>query len=40
VKQQEKIEEIYLHLIEMNKRMKALEAENEELKKEIEALKN
>jgi cell division protein FtsB len=27
-------------LIEVNKRMKALEAENEELKKEIEALKN
>jgi hypothetical protein len=40
VNQQEKIEEIYLHLIEMNKRMKALEAENDELKKEIEALKN
>jgi hypothetical protein len=40
VKQQEKIEEIYLHLIELNKRMKALEVENAELKKEIEALKN
>lgn len=40
VQQQEKIEEIYLHLIEMNKRMKVLEAENERLKTEIEILKN
>jgi hypothetical protein len=39
VNQQEKIEEIYLHLIEMNKRMKALEKENEALKMEIENLK-
>jgi hypothetical protein len=36
-KQQVKIEEIFLHLIEMEKRVKALEAENAELKK---ALKN
>lgn len=30
--QQEKIEEIFLHLIELNKRMKALETENQQLK--------
>jgi len=39
VQQQEKIEEIYLHLIEMNKRMKVLENENERLKQEIKSLK-
>ena len=39
VKQQEKIEEIFLHMIDMNKRLKELEAENEVLKKELEALK-
>jgi len=39
VQQQEKIEEIYLHLIEMNKRMKILEAENDRLKAEMEELK-
>jgi hypothetical protein len=39
VQQQEKIEEIYLHLIEMNKEVKALRTENERLKQEIEALK-
>lgn len=36
VKQQEKIEEIYLHLIELNK---ALKAENIELSAQVEALK-
>jgi hypothetical protein len=35
VNQQEKIEEIYLHLIAMNKKILALEAENEGLKAEI-----
>lgn len=39
VQQQEKIEEIYLHLIEMNKRMKILEEENERLKVEMENIK-
>ena len=39
VQQQEKIEEIYLHLIEMNQEIKALKAENERLKQEIEDLK-
>ena len=32
VVQQEKIEEIYLHLIDMNEQIKALQAENEQLK--------
>jgi hypothetical protein len=39
VQQQEKIEEIYLHLIEMNKEIKALKAENQRLKQEIADLK-
>jgi cell division protein FtsB len=39
VNQQEKIEEIYLHLIELNKEMKALKAENEELSVQVERLK-
>ena len=38
--QQEKIEEIYLHLIEMNKTMKTLKAENEQLKATVKALQN
>ncbi len=33
--QMEKIEEIYLHLIELNKQIKELKKENEELKKQI-----
>lgn len=37
--QQEKIEEIFLHLIEMEKRVKALEAENAQLKSELAHLK-
>lgn len=36
INQQEKIEEIYLHLIEMNKRIKALEKENAALKTQLE----
>lgn len=40
VNQQEKIEEIYLHLIEMNKKVKALERENETLRSKIESLEN
>ena len=40
VNQQEKIEEIYLHLIEMNKALKALQTENAELKAKIKALEN
>ncbi|MBK9192356.1 MAG: hypothetical protein IPM77_13105 [Crocinitomicaceae bacterium] len=40
VKQMEKIEDIYLYLFEMNKRLEELENENEELKGEIELLKN
>lgn len=35
----EKMEELTLHMIEMNKRVKALEAENKELKKALEATK-
>jgi hypothetical protein len=31
----EKVEELTLHLIEMNKRLKALEAENTELKSQL-----
>lgn len=37
--QQEKIEELFLHLIDMNKTLKALKAENENLKTELTALK-
>ncbi len=40
VNQQEKIEEIFLHLIEMNKELKTLKAENESLKAELSTLKN
>ena len=36
--QQEKIEEIYLHLIEMNKKVIALEEENKELKEKVKRL--
>jgi hypothetical protein len=36
---QEKIEELFLHLIEMEKRLKALEAENAQLKTELHHLK-
>jgi hypothetical protein len=39
VNQQEKIEEIYLHLIEMNKEIKALKAENAEYSAQVERLK-
>ena len=38
-KQQVKIEEAFLHLIEMDKRLKALEAENAKLKTELDNLK-
>ena len=38
-KQQVKIEEAFLHLIEMDKRLKALEAENVKLKTELDNLK-
>ena len=38
VNQQEKIEEIYLHLIEMNKEMKALKAENAEYSAQVTEL--
>lgn len=38
VRQQEKIEEIYLYLIDMNKQIKTLQQENEQLKKKIEQL--
>lgn len=37
--QQEKIEELYLHLIEMNELLKTLQAENQDLKAAIEELK-
>lgn len=37
--QQEKIEELFLHLIEMNKTIKALQAENQALRMSIEELK-
>jgi regulator of replication initiation timing len=36
---QEKIEELFLHLIEMEKRIKTLEAENAQLKIELHHLK-
>ena len=35
INQQEKIEEIFLHLIEMNKKIETLEAENQALKTQI-----
>ncbi|MEL6590598.1 MAG: hypothetical protein AAFQ68_10970, partial [Bacteroidota bacterium] len=35
VMQQEKIEELFLHMIEMNERMKTLEAENAALKAQL-----
>ena len=38
-KQQVKIEEAFLHLIELEKRLKALEAENVKLKTELDNLK-
>ncbi len=38
VNQQEKIEEIFLHLIDLKEKVNALEAENEALKQELEAL--
>ena len=38
VKQQEKIEELFLHLIEMDKELKALKQENEALKARLEQL--
>ncbi len=37
--QQEKIEEVYLHLIEMNKKLANLEKENEALKEQVKDLK-
>ena len=40
INQQEKIEELFLHLIAMEKRMEQLEVENRELKMEIKELKN
>jgi hypothetical protein len=40
VNQQVKIEEIFLHLIEINKKIDALEEENQQLKEELENLKN
>ncbi len=39
VNQQEKIEEIFLHLIELNKKVEALETENAALKTELATLK-
>ena len=38
VNQQVKIEELFLHVIELNKELKALKAENEQLKAKVEAL--
>ena len=38
--QQEKIEEIFLHLIEMNDQIKLLKQENEILKARIEQMAN
>jgi hypothetical protein len=40
VNQQVKIEELFLHLIELNKELKALKAENEQLKARIDAISN
>jgi len=37
--QQEKIEELFLHMIDMDKRFKALEKENSQLKTAIKLLK-
>ncbi|MEM6700284.1 MAG: hypothetical protein AAF599_17905, partial [Bacteroidota bacterium] len=39
VNQQEKIEELFLHMIEMDKRVKALEEKNEQLEEENRELK-
>lgn len=39
-RQQVKIEEVMLHLIEMNERLEALEAENTQLKKEVKHLRS
>jgi len=36
----EKIEELYLHVIEMDKQMKAIQQENQQFKEEIKQLKN
>lgn len=36
----QKIEELILYMIEMNKQVKSLKAENEELKREVKLLKN
>lgn len=38
INQQEKIEEIYLHLIQLNERLKTLEAENARLKTDNQAM--
>lgn len=38
INQQEKIEELYLHLIDMNKRLKALEEENAALKAQVNTI--
>lgn len=38
IKHMEKIEEVYLHLIDLNKEMKALKAENAELREQIQSL--
>lgn len=38
VAQQEKIEEVFLHLIELNKKIKKLEEENQELREKVEEL--
>ncbi|RMF21962.1 MAG: bZIP transcription factor, partial [Bacteroidetes bacterium] len=38
VRQQEKIEELFLHLIDMQKQLEALQAENAELKARLQAL--
>jgi hypothetical protein len=40
VTQMEKLEEVYLHLIDLDKRVRVLEDENEDLRKENELLKN
>jgi hypothetical protein len=40
VNQQEKIEEIFLHLIDMNKELKTLKAENERLKAELKKIQD
>ncbi len=40
VNQQAKIEELYLYMIELNKQVKALQAENKTLRAKVEALEN